>query len=130
MLILSFLILQTGVTLRAFPAIWPFITYPMFSRSHYKGEIKNRYFVFGILEDSTVVQISHEDVNLDIKLFRQNFIQAMLQDRKELIKESLKLYQNQQTQKIVALRLENHPLVLSKDGYHPAPSEIISVIEF
>lgn len=127
MVICFFVFFQAGVSFRFFNTFWgrsvtfwPFITYPMFNRAHFEGDIIKRYFVVGTLEDSTEVYLLPEAPCLSDILWRKSLLVPMFYDNKKRIGNFIKTYQKTQKKKLIKLRLENRPLSISKKGltYH------------
>lgn len=106
------------------PTLWPFIDYPMYSGAHYEGDAVPRLFVFGTLEDSTEVPIVAADLGLSDWHFRRHFINGLASGNDERIKEFVGLYGNRHTKRLVGLRLENHPVILSRAGLRSGPPEV------
>lgn len=52
--IIIFLLMQSGVTLRLLPIVWPFETTPMFSGVIYPGNISKRYSIFWLTDKSKI----------------------------------------------------------------------------
>ena len=46
------------------PAIYPFLDYPMYSTPKYEGDSFDRYWVFGISENSNQVRILPKDIGV------------------------------------------------------------------
>jgi hypothetical protein len=97
------------------PAFYPFLDYPLYNQAHYSGEKINQFKVIGILVDNREVPILPEDMGLRFWLF-QRFIDAVNQEKREQIAAYVEMYQSRHDRQITALRLENHPLILSGKG--------------
>lgn len=148
LVILSGLILQAAATFRVFcpperlfpslssyrifcsPFFWPFIDYAVYIIPHYEGEMLDQPLVVGVLEDSTEVQIPPEDLGLSFTRwgYRDGLVSALQEATNEDIKRYIKYYQRRQSKKLIALRLENQPLVLSKTGLQLGKVEVLRVI--
>ena len=107
------------------PTLWPFIDYPMYAAPHYQGDAIARVFLFGVLEDSTVVRIIAEDLGLGYWHFRKHFINGLIRDDYNGVKMFVNLYQNMTNRRLVSLRLEDHPLILAGDGLRSAQPQIL-----
>ena len=59
--IIIFLLMQSGVTLRLLPIVWPFDTTPMFSGIIYPGNILNKYSIF-LLTDKSKIEIQPQEL--------------------------------------------------------------------
>ena len=133
--ILIFLVFQTvasfnliGRTVHKYygsPFLFPFLDYPMYDAPHYEGDTLKQYFVFGTLEDLTEVPIVPEDLGLHFWLFRRGFVFALLKDDYDEIKNYAALYEKRHNKRLIGLRLENHPLVLSRDGVDPGVKQTL-----
>lgn len=97
----------------------------MFSSAFYSGDAIARFYLFGTLEDSTEVPIAPEDLGIGYWHFRKHFINGLARDNYEAIKMLVELYQNMQGRRLVSLRLEDYPLILSRDGVRPAPPKVL-----
>jgi hypothetical protein len=117
------------------PMLWPFLDYPMYCLPHHKGDALDRYFVFGTLEDSTEVPIFPEDLGLHFWQFygqsqQIGVVVALLRENNKLIKTYVELYQSRHNKRLLGLRLENHPLILSREGANPGPRQVLKRIQF
>ena len=107
------------------PALYPFLEYPMYGEPRYAGHNIIQYFVYGTLADGREVIISPEDLGFHFWLFDEHLIKPLLADDQEKIQEAIALYQDLHQQQITSLRLENHPLVVSKQGATPGENQVI-----
>ncbi len=117
------------------PLLWPFLNYPMYCIPHHKGDALDQYFVFGTLEDSIEVPILPEDLGLHFWQFygksqERGVVIALLQENNKLIKTYVELYQSRHNKRLVGLRLENHPLILSREGVNPGPRQVLKNFQF
>ncbi len=73
--IIIFLLMQSGVTLRLLPIVWPFETTPMFSGVIYPGNILNKYSIF-LLTDKSKVAIQPQELQHTIcQPLKRSFIE-------------------------------------------------------
>ena len=129
LVILIFLGLQTIALLGLYRGrLWPFVDYPMYRHPHYEGDSIDRYFLFGISEDNTEMPISAEDLGLNFWKFLWGFVPAVVEDRREQIEVYIDFYRTRHNKVLLGLRLENHPLVLSRNGLSPAPVQVVKTI--
>lgn len=111
------------------PALWPFIDYPMYNYPKYEGDKLNQYFIFGILEDSTEVLIRPEDLGLNYWIFMYGFKESLRKGNDKDIKNFAKLYESRHNKKLLGLRFEDRPLVLSKERVVPGSPEVVKNIK-
>ena len=129
--ILIFLTLQVyAIFAHVSPRLWPFLDYPMYKQARYAGETLNQYFLFGILKDLTEVPIFPGDLGLDFWKFEQGPVLALRRKDREKLKTYVQLYQSRHNKQLVSLRLENHPLVLSREGASAAPPQVLEHVNF
>lgn len=98
------------------PAFYPFLDYPMYAGSRPEGVQVNRYIAIGILEDSTEFEISPEILDLTRYKFFRNFINDLIENKTQNIKIYFERYNTSHSQKLIRIRLENHPIKLSREG--------------
>jgi hypothetical protein len=108
------------------PALFPFLDYPMYKEPHYKGEKIQDVHLYGVLDDSTEVEILPEDLRMNLWMF-QLFLFAIDQDNIEEINFYTNLYEEMHKADLVGLRLENHPYVLADEGLVQGAPEVIKV---
>ncbi len=110
---------------------WPFLSYPMYRFAHYVGDrIDVRFPVFFTLEDGRELEVFPEDLGLDYWKFMRNFKSAIQNEDAQMLDVYIREYQRRTGHRVVHLRLENYPLVLSSDGGRSAPSEVLKEITF
>jgi hypothetical protein len=138
--ILLFLILQFGTSFRLFclpkmfsflpaslklacdPAIYPFLSYAMYSRAKPEGSQAKETTLFGILEDSREVEISSKDLDLgghaDLNAykFKKYFVSYIRENDQDAIHKLAELYQKKNHQRLVGLRLKSYSYTISQDG--------------
>lgn len=101
----------------------------MYKTPHYKGETVDEYLVVGILENSEEVPIRPEEMGLHFWLYRDGFVPALWRGDRARIKEYVRLYESRQHKKLIGLRLEVHPMMLSAEGVRPAPPQVMKKLE-
>lgn len=109
-------------------ALYPFTDYHMYHAAHYEGDRVEQFFVFATLADDTEVAILPEDLELNFWLFRQHVILPLLEDDGEKLKTAIDLYEGLHQQQITALRLENQPVVITKEGMKSAPTQVLKIV--
>lgn len=107
---------------------WPFIDYTMYSKAHYPGDSINRYVLFGILKDSREVSISSFDLGLTFYQFINGLVPAMIKGETAKIQLYVQLYERNHGKSLVGLRLENHPIVLSRERSRPGAIQALKTI--
>ena len=110
------------------PALWPFLDYPMYADPHHPGEVINRFQVVGTLQDSKEVVITPEDLGMSFWLF-QRFVYALGQGEEMEISRYAALYESRQGGELVRLRLENRPVVLTRQGAAFKPQQVIREVD-
>ena len=133
LVIIALLVLQTIASfnltfgpIERSPFLYPFLDYPMYQGAHYKGETIDEYFIVGILEDSSEVPILPEDLGFDnVWLYRKGFVRAVLRGNQARIKDYAELYKSKQNEVLIGLRVEIHPVSLSRVGVEPGPPRVI-----
>ena len=133
--ILSIIILQAaaslGIVSKFFynDRLWPILDYPMYSSAHYQGDSIDQYFLYGLLEDGSELPIPKEDLGLNFWKFLRGPVYAIIQDDVKLLNKYVKLYEDLHNQRLIGLRLENQPLILTKQGINPIPAQIVKTIQ-
>ncbi|NJK47051.1 hypothetical protein HC931_01495 [Candidatus Gracilibacteria bacterium] len=108
------------------PFLWPFIDYPMYSYPNYLGDDIKQYVILGILPDSTEVRIQAEDLGLNYWIFMYGFKEALRKNDRQDIKNFIQLYESRNNKKLIGVRLENHPLILTKEGVEPGKPKVVT----
>lgn len=106
-------------------SLWPFMSYGMYSKPNYEGDQINQYYVYAILRDSSEVRILPEDLGIDSNLFRW-FVNALIENDTEYIETYVNIYESRHNADLIGFRLDNHPLILARDGVYPGPPEILA----
>ena len=65
---------------------WPFSDYPMYRNARYKGDVIERYFLFGRLEGLEPVLLRPQDFYLNHWTFMNGPVQALRNDNKKRIR--------------------------------------------
>ena len=111
------------------PNLYPFLHYPMYSKPIYEGYKVEQYRLFGILTDSTEIAINPEDLNLNFWLFREQVIYPILKNEQHKIQLAIKRYKAENKVNLVSLRLENHPVIVTKKGSRSGEIEVVKTIQ-
>ncbi len=107
------------------PAFYPFLDYPMYAGVKHEGVNVNQYFVFGVLEDGTEIPITEQNLQISRSHFVRKIITRIKEKNLQVIKDYVKIYEKTSQKKLVKLRLENHPLVITRDGVNPGEKKVI-----
>lgn len=112
------------------PALWPFLTYPMYKDPHYEGSEIITYRVYATFTDSTELEVLSEDLGIGFFKFRNNFVSAIQNRRHGIIQDYASLIQEEHEQRPVSLRLEEHPLILRDGSLEKGLPKTITTIQF
>ncbi|MGH8593460.1 MAG: hypothetical protein ACREX9_17365 [Gammaproteobacteria bacterium] len=106
---------------------WPFIDYPMYQHKHREGErVDVGHSVYATLADSREVKIGPADVGITHFKFQGHVAKALVHGRENRWKPLLRQLEKRRKVKIVGLRVENYPMVITKEGGKPAPAEVLA----
>jgi hypothetical protein len=131
-IILVFLLLQasTGLLPRVLlvfnpsSLLWPFLNYTMYSAAHYERDHINQYSLVGISSDFKEIIILPADLDLKFWLF-QDLISFIRDGKDQKVKYYIDYYQRKHEKKLIGLRLENYPLILSQGGVRLGERQIL-----
>lgn len=99
------------------PFLWPFLDYPMYSTAHYEGEGIPRYRVVGTTADGREMEIDRETLGTDFWIFRNAFLFSFrYPGMRDELPPGVELFETRHGVRLIAVRLENRPLVLTRDG--------------
>ena len=127
--IAAVLTLQLMATFDLFPALvsrpsslfWPFIDYPMYRYARYEGSIIERFRVFGRRTDGTEVEVTADDLGLNFRKFRDLFVYAVRDPDTRRVTAFAEVYRIRMGTRLVAIRVERHGDIVTRDGLRPAP---------
>ena len=136
LIILASLAFQGTVAVASIERLaWPFVNYPMYSAPHHQGEAINRYVLVGRFDDGTTAVIHPNELGLSFWEWLDGPVRAIRHqafdgsDRKQL--EALRqLYQGRYGRRLAGLRLENHALLLERQGAIPQPPRVLNEMTF
>ncbi|OIP73052.1 MAG: hypothetical protein AUK43_01550 [Oscillatoriales cyanobacterium CG2_30_40_61] len=121
----SFLLKSLCPKLPDDPAFYPFLDYPMYAGARYEGVKVNQYLLFGVLKNGTNIPITHKD----LEIYRYNLLRKIIPEIQEknlsIIQQYVKIYEQNSHKNLVKLRLENHPLVITRKGVNPGEKKVI-----
>lgn len=99
------------------PFLWPFLDYPMYTRPHYEGEGIPRYRVIGVTDEDREVEITPETLGTDYWIYRNAFLFSFrYRGERDELEPGVQLYEDRHGVSLVEVRLENRPLVLTREG--------------
>ncbi|VXD11793.1 hypothetical protein [Planktothrix paucivesiculata] len=107
------------------PAFYPFLNYPMYARARYEGIKVRQHLLFGVLEDGTEIPITDQELQVSRYLFIEEILPKVLEKDLPFLKEYVKIYEQKHQKKLVKLRLENHPLAITREGVNPVEKTVI-----
>lgn len=107
------------------PAFSPFLEHPIDEKENVQGVNVNQYFLFGTLEDGTEVPITNEDLSIPRYQFVRNLVPRVERQNIQVIEHYVGIYERRFRANVVRLRLENHPLVIHRDGVKEGQKEVV-----
>ncbi len=110
------------------PDRWPFLSYPMYRAAHFPGDAIPRHRVFGILEDSSDVQITPETLGTNFWIWQRRLVHALDPVDPTDLRAMAELHESRGGAPASGFRLENHPLVLSEEGVEDGAAEVIRTV--
>jgi hypothetical protein len=102
-------------------ASWPFVDYPMYSEAHHEGERLSTHQVVATADDGREVILRPEDRTI-VPRTSALLIPLILQDRKR-VDRYCEAYRRRNGRTLIAFRLDEHPLELTRKGLVPLPQE-------
>jgi hypothetical protein len=102
---------------------WPFVSYPMYNGAHFEGEKLHQYRLMAIL-DGEEKEIGPYDFGMNYFTFQRGGIRAMLKADRQAMQKYADFYKLRTKKMVKAFRLEDRPLVLTKQGPKPSALEV------
>ena len=130
------LTLQFTATFDLFPrflsrpshVFWPFVNYPMYRFAHYEGDVIPRYRVFGRTADDSEVEVTSDDLGLNFRKFQDLVVAALRRGETPSVAKFAEIYRVRVGRRLVAMRLERHGQILTRDGLQAAqPIQLAAV---
>jgi hypothetical protein len=123
------LMLQLAGTFDLFPWLlsrpshrfWPFMNYPMYRSARYEGAVIGQYRVFGRAVDGSEVEVTASDLGLNFRKFQDIVVAAVRHRDMPRVVAFGEMYRVKTGARLVALRVERHGHILTRDGLQPAP---------
>jgi hypothetical protein len=103
---------------------WPIVDYPMYNAPHFTGEEIPRLSLVGIRDNSEEIDVLPEDIPGGYWHF-QIFAKAVRDAHKDVIEDVVRMYEAGHKVRLVALRVEDRPLVWKNAGAEPAPTRVL-----
>jgi len=104
------------------PFLWPFLDYPMYSTPHYEGDGIPRYEVSAVTADGREMEITPETLGSDFWIFRNAFLFSFFYPgMRDELEPGVELLEQQHDVTILEVRLENRPLLLTREGASEGP---------
>jgi hypothetical protein len=101
--------------------LWPFMDYPMYRGAHYEGAVLARYRVFGKTADGAEVEVTAGDLGLNFRRFQDIVVDALRHGDTARVAPFADHYRGRLGIRLVAMRVERHGDILTRDGLRPAP---------
>ena len=108
---------------------WPFTDYPMYRNACYRGDVIERYFLFGRLEGLEPVLLRPADFCLNHWTFMNGPVQALRDGNEKRVLFYVDIYEGKQGRKLIGLKLERHPWVIEKGGAISRTAEVVREIK-
>lgn len=107
---------------------WPFLSYPMYNRPHFKDEAVARFSLVGILKDGTERPITPEDLQLDFWRYQRGPVRFAQRDEAHALLSQLQPFEHRARLRLAAVRLENHPITLENGKLTDLPVESKTIV--
>lgn len=122
LVILTVLSFQTAADILRTDYMWPFLDYPMYSYSRHEGQrLVVRYDVYGTTSDGAEVEIAPKDLGMYWFPFRRTFLADIFRGDREKIAAYLDEYRKRHGKEIVALRVEDRAIIVTREEINLAP---------
>jgi len=107
---------------------WPFLDYPMYKGRHVYGELLDRHVIIGTLADGIEVAVTPATLGLNFWKFEKGPVRAILEDDGGRLQSFVEAYERRHGQRLLRLRLENHPWVFEPRGAVEAPRQVVKEV--
>jgi len=98
------------------PRSYPFLNYPMYSQTHYEGDIIYQYPLTVTFEDSSQGELTATDLQITDYEFNRKLLPAIAKQDYSNVGEYIRKYE-QQHKKVMSIRLEESPkFMITKNG--------------
>ena len=99
------------------PKLWPFLTYPMYSRAKFDGDTLTDYRVYVLSQDSSSVYISPDELGIGFWRYRSDFVSAIRDNDQEKLGAYVDLISRLRDERPWAFRLNEVRWRLSRQGF-------------
>lgn len=106
------------------PRLYPFLDYPMYSVARKEGVSVNQYKLIAIFDDGAEKQLGAEDFQLSKYWFTVGVLAAFRNNNHQKIKQYVEAYERTGNRPFVALRFDNQPLAISREGVLEGTPEV------
>lgn len=110
------------------PRLYPFLDYPMYSVARKEGISVKRYKLIAIFDDGTEKQLSAEDFELSKYWFTVGVLAAFRDNNHSKIHQYMEAYERTGNRPFVALRFDNDPLLITREGVQEGAPKIGEII--
>lgn len=107
---------------------WPFLNYHMYRKAHYEGEAVYQYALIGIAAEGDEVPIRPEDLNLTFYKFHWGLVDAIRFNDLTELNKYVSWYETKFGRQLSAVRLENHPYKIVREGIVRAEPFVVKVV--
>lgn len=110
------------------PFLWPFLDYPMYSLPYFEGDAIPRHRTVGITEDGRELEINPETLGTDFWIYRDAFVFPLIhRSMRRDLGPGVELFESRHGVRLVEIRLEDRPLVLTPEGTVEGGVEVLGV---
>jgi hypothetical protein len=108
--------------------LWPFLDYAMYTTAYRVGDRIHRYHVFAGFDDGSELELHPPMLGMNFFHFRIRVSEPIRDGRHELLRPLPDEIERRLGRRPVVLRLEDHPLVLRRDGADHLPIERLGAV--
>jgi hypothetical protein len=120
-------LLAQGVSgFRGTQYLTPFLSYPMYSKAHFEGErLDVNHRVYAVLKSGERRYIDpDEDLNVDFWRYERRFVTPLIKGRSDEVAPFVDAVVARYPD-VTALEVDNYPMIITRAGPKPAPSQTI-----
>jgi hypothetical protein len=104
------------------PFLWPFLDYPMYSTPHYEGDGIPRYRVLAVTADGEELEVTPAALGSDFWIYRNAFLFSFFYPgMRDELEPGVELLERRHGVTVLEVRLENRPLLLTREGTTEGP---------
>lgn len=105
--------------------LWPFINYAMYSPPHYEGDAVERPVAYGVLPDSTEVEMEPSDLGVGFWKYDRGIIRSLANDDTSDVENWARVYAERNGERLTAVRLYHRPVILTRSGSRPGDPVLV-----